>query len=100
MRRSAGPAAHPPPWINKYYLLDLQPGTAWCHLVEQGFTVFMVSGGTGHFDGHRIGGPRPARATVVREITGSRRSTWLLHQGTLAMTLAWLAAKGDGRTAL
>ncbi|MEM7073080.1 MAG: class I poly(R)-hydroxyalkanoic acid synthase, partial [Pseudomonadota bacterium] len=33
-----------PPWINKFYVLDLQPGNSfikWC--VDQGLTVFVVS---------------------------------------------------------
>ena len=96
-----------PPWINKYYILDLQPKNSMVrHLVEQGFTVFMVSwrNPDASMEGTTIEdyvdlGPLAA-SDVVREITGSPTVNVMGYciAGTLlAMTLAWLAAKGDDR---
>jgi polyhydroxyalkanoate synthase subunit PhaC len=94
-----------PPWINKYYILDLQPKNSMMKwLVEQGFTVFIVSwkNPDESMDGITIEdyvdlGPLEA-SDVVREITGSPRVNTMGYciGGTLQLlTLAWLAAKGD-----
>ncbi len=33
-----------PPWINKYYILDLTPAKSFIkYVVDQGFTVFVIS---------------------------------------------------------
>jgi len=33
-----------PPWINKYYIMDLAPGRSFVeYAVQHGFTVFMIS---------------------------------------------------------
>ncbi len=96
-----------PPWINKFYILDMQPKNSMVkHLVSQGFTVFMVSWknpdasmeGTTIEDYMHLG---PLEASeVVREITGSKSINvmgYCIGGTLLAMTLARLAAKGDDR---
>ncbi|MBW8825192.1 MAG: alpha/beta fold hydrolase [Acidobacteria bacterium] len=67
-----------PPWVNKYYILDLAPGKSlieWC--VRNGFTVFVISYRNPDasmrdvgFDDYMLQGPRAA-LDVVRDITGA-----------------------------
>jgi polyhydroxyalkanoate synthase len=96
-----------PPWINKYYIMDMQPKNSMvAFLVRQGFTVFMVSWknpnaameGTAIEDYVDLG---PLRASdVVREITGSRTVNvmgYCIGGTLLSMTLALLAARRDRR---
>jgi polyhydroxyalkanoate synthase len=96
-----------PPWINKYYILDMQPKNSMVrHLVEQGLTVFVVSwkNPDASMEGTTIEdymdlGPLAA-SDVVREITGSPTLNvmgYCIGGTLLSMTLAWLAAKGDTR---
>ena len=96
-----------PPWINKYYILDMQPKKSMvAYLVAQGFTVFVISwknpdasmDGVGIEDYMDLG---PLEASdVAREITGSKTVNVMGYciGGTLmTMTLAVLAAKDDER---
>jgi polyhydroxyalkanoate synthase subunit PhaC len=96
-----------PPWINKYYILDMQPKNSLVrYLVEQGFTVFLISWKNPDASMDEIGiedymdlGPLEA-SDVVREITGSRMVNvmgYCIGGTLLTMTLAVLAAKGDKR---
>jgi polyhydroxyalkanoate synthase len=98
-----------PPWINKYYILDLQPRNSLIgYLVAQGFTVFVLSwkNPDSAMDGCTISdymdcGPLEA-SDVIREITGSHTLNvmgYCIGGTLLAMTLAWLAAKDDHRFA-
>ena len=94
-----------PPCINKFYILDLQPGNSFVrYAVEQGHTVFMVSwrnvgpaqGRYGWDDYLELGIFDALR--VAREITGAERVNALgfCVGGTLlGAALAVLAAKGE-----
>ncbi|HTJ90392.1 MAG TPA: class I poly(R)-hydroxyalkanoic acid synthase [Acidocella sp.] len=96
-----------PPWINKFYIMDLQPRNSMVrYLVEAGFTVFMTSWknpdasmeGTTIEDYVEQG--QLAASDVVREITGSPTVNvvgYCIGGTLLAMTLALLAARGDKR---
>jgi polyhydroxyalkanoate synthase len=96
-----------PPWINKFYILDMQPKNSMVkHLVDQGFTVFIVSWKNPDASMEDISmedymhlGPLEA-SDVIREITGQAAINVMGYciAGTLlAITLAWLAAKQDRR---
>jgi poly[(R)-3-hydroxyalkanoate] polymerase subunit PhaC len=92
-----------PPWINKYYILDLTPEKSfikWC--VDSGLTVFVVSWvnpdaklSGKSFEQYMREGPLTA-LDVVAKITGEKKVHAIGYcvGGTLlAITLAYLAAK-------
>ena len=96
-----------PPWINKYYILDLTPEKSFVKwAVEQGFTVFLVSWvnpdatlAQKTFGDYMHEGVLAAIDAVIRQ-TGSPKINALGYcvGGTLlAATLAYMAAKGDDR---
>jgi polyhydroxyalkanoate synthase subunit PhaC len=101
------PLLSSPPWINKYYIMDLAPGRSFVEwAVQHGHTVFQISyrnadatmGGV-RLDDYLLDGPRTA-LDVIGDITGSEKVNMvgLCLGGTLTtMTLAYLAAKGDNR---
>lgn len=96
-----------PPWINRYYIMDLAPGRSFVEwAIKHGHTVFQISYRNpdrtmGHvrLDDYLLGGPRQA-LDVTGEITGSEKVNvvGLCLGGSLtAMLLAHLAAQGDDR---
>jgi polyhydroxyalkanoate synthase len=98
-----------PPWINKYYILDLVPEKSFVKwAVEQGFTVFLVSWvnpdarlSQRTFEDYMREGILAAIDAVVRQ-TGSAKINALGYcvGGTLLATaLAYMATKGDDRVA-
>jgi hypothetical protein len=92
-----------PPWINKFYILDLRPEKSfikWC--VDQGVTVFVISWvnpdkrlGEKSFEDYMKEGPLAAM-DVIEQATGELKVHTMGYcvGGTLlATTLAWLAEK-------
>ncbi len=101
------PLLFSPPWINKYYIMDLAPDRSlvqWA--VDHGHTVFVISYRNPdqsmrnvRLDDYLIHGPRAAM-DVVSDITGSEKVNLLglCLGGTLTMSLlAFLDATGDDR---
>ena len=96
-----------PPWINKYYILDLQPKNSFLKwLVDQGHTVFVMSWvnpdesyrDTG-FEEYIEDGVLAAldAVTAATGETNVNAIGYCLGGTLLATTLAYMAAKGDKR---
>ena len=94
-----------PPWINKFYVMDLKPANSlikW--IVDQGFTLFVVSwvnpdatySDVGMDDYVQDGYLEAIR--VAREITGQDHVNavgYCIAGTTLSLTLALMAKRGD-----
>jgi polyhydroxyalkanoate synthase len=99
------PLLHIPPWVNKYYVLDLRPQDSLIEfLVNQGFTVFLISWKNPDasmadisYEDYVTLGPLAA-LQVIKEITGSPKVNTVGYciAGELLGTLpSILASRGD-----
>ncbi|MGD0073098.1 MAG: class I poly(R)-hydroxyalkanoic acid synthase [Candidatus Binataceae bacterium] len=98
-----------PPWINKYYILDLREKNSFIKwAVERGHSVFVVSWvnpdrrlAAKGFDDYMLDGSIAA-IDAVQKATGESKINligYCLGGTLLGCTLAYLAAKGDERVA-
>jgi polyhydroxyalkanoate synthase len=96
-----------PPWINKFYILDLRPNNSFIRwAVEQGHTVFVISWvnpdqhlAAKTFADYMREGPLAA-LDAIEMATGEREANvigYCLGGTLLACTLAYMAAKRDSR---
>ncbi len=101
----ATPLLFIPPWINKYYILDMQPKNSLIKfLVDSGFTVFVISWKNPDdsmedtsFEDYLTLGPLAALATI-KEITGSSKVNpvgYCIGGTLLSMALPYLDAQKD-----
>jgi polyhydroxyalkanoate synthase len=96
-----------PPWINKFYILDLSPKKSFVRwAVEQGLTVFVVSWvNPDEAHGHKSFADYMkdgflAALDAVQKASGAEKINVIGYcvGGTLvASALGYMAAKGDGR---
>ncbi len=101
------PILFTPPWINKYYILDLsQKNSLVKWLVDQGFTVFMISwvnpdASLAHkdFADYMLEGPLQALDVVTKEaqVDAVHMVGYCIGGTLLASTLAYMAAHNDKR---
>jgi polyhydroxyalkanoate synthase len=96
-----------PPWINKFYILDLRPRNSFIRwAVEQGHTVFVISWvnpderlAEKGFEDYMRQGPLAA-LDAMEQATGEREANvigYCLGGTLLASTLAYMTAKRDRR---
>jgi polyhydroxyalkanoate synthase len=103
----AVPVLASPPWINKYYIMDLAPGRSFLEwAVQHERTVFAISyrnpepsmGGT-TLDDYLIHGPLQA-LDIIGDITGAPKIDIIglcLGGALTAMLAAYMVQKGDDR---
>jgi polyhydroxyalkanoate synthase len=94
-----------PPWINKFYILDLRPENSLIRwIVDQGFTLFVVAWKNPDASYAQIGMDdyvQDGYLTAIREIkaiTGEPKVNavgYCIAGTTLALTLALLQKRGD-----
>jgi polyhydroxyalkanoate synthase len=98
-----------PPWINKYYILDLRESNSFIRwAVEQGHTVFVVSWinpdrkhAGKSFEDYMLEGPLDL-LDAIEKATGEKRANvigYCLGGTLLGATLGYMAARGDKRIA-
>ena len=98
-----------PPWMNKFYVMDLRPGNSMVEwLVDRGHTVFVISWvnpdsslADKGFDDYMLEGPLAALEAIERA-TGEREVNavgYCLGGILLSALNAWLEARGDARLA-
>ncbi len=98
-----------PPWINKYYILDLREKNSFVRwALAQGHTVFILSWvnpdeqlAKKGFDDYLVEGPLAA-LDAIEKATGERQVNlvgYCLGGTLLGATLGYLAAHGDDRAA-
>ncbi|MBM3538276.1 MAG: class I poly(R)-hydroxyalkanoic acid synthase [Alphaproteobacteria bacterium] len=96
-----------PPWINKFYILDLREKNSFIKwAVGQGHTVFVISWvnpgeelASKTFDDYMVEGPLAA-LDAIEKATGERDVNvigYCLGGTLLASTLAWMQARKDDR---
>ncbi len=96
-----------PPWINKFYILDLREKNSFVRwATQQGFTVFVVSWvnpdrnlAEKRFDDYLVEGPLAALDAMEKAtgVVGANVIGYCLGGTLLATTLAHMAARGDER---
>lgn len=95
-----------PPWINKYYILDLTEKNSMVKwMVDQGYTVFMISWANPdeslkdkNFEDYMMEGPVGA-LQAIEKLTGQREVNgvgYCMGGTLLACTTAYLKATGEG----
>ncbi len=98
-----------PPWINKFYILDLRQENSFIkYAVDQGHTVFVISWvnpdaklAAKTFDDYMFEGPIAALEAIERSTgeDGANVIGYCIGGTLLACTLAYMAGKGDKKLA-